>query len=1525
MKKRISKIMRSCVAAVLSVAMIAGSISIPAKAADVDDTINYVSLGDSMTNGYGFTGYEQGGENYELDSENEYPGAYGDAAYPNLFADALEEKTGKTVNHDKLAVSAMRAEDLNYLLGGREMPNDGWFSQVENYSGLDAEELKDLYQRKIAEADVITLAVGNASFGAYLMQYITSLMGVMGGSLSEDEKVDFVKALEALDPEQRVVVEEAYNQMMEKVAEYDKLGLLNATIPGKETSLKSVFDIAAYVGAGFVLNYEGVLEQIMELNPDVDIVLVGLMNTTYGMEITGEGFDPIPVGDILDEMFSALNAYIAALPTAMQAAGNWTEADFYYTEQTNPDFIVQAFDDLANHEPDAWPADLDGLSGKIVRSRTIESYNEALRPMIGPALGMELPAIKLEDVASYEFDVDGGYNIQGVFFQQLAQFNGTNAEELPLVKRYIEQTGDNTFSQIASNLAGVLAPEVNKEISIAIYLAIEEALVKNVDTLEISLDGLTALTGDIFGALGEMPEALKPANNPGPNTIKTELVNWFTGSATGNAMCKIFAMFKVGNGMSVHPTPKAHKEIADSLIAVYGNYTAKDETVKNLKVVAGILTDLVEEYYDDAYAYAYNYAKEAGYIDAAVAELEAIRAELNTVAANANFPASAEFAQTLAKAVADANATITALEQLLLNANELDEAALNKAIALLETLEQNLVDVKELATIAGTDLSVAAWQQMVVASQAALAKYEALKPVAIQQLKEAVAVGTEWLLEKANEAYAEFVETVCGLAKEYSPVLDAYLYDWFYNNPETVIGFFNEYGDEMGQFIAENYEAIFGVLGLLVMEFGDDVVNYVMENPEEVLTTMVEWYNAHGAETLELIKVYLDELGVTEAVTNPEGIKAALATINNWLADNMDAIADGIYDLADMMGLIDVLENALVELQAEVEATVNEYVAGAKAQIEAAIAALEAQVEVLEGQLKALEAELEAKRAELENAAEEIKAEIEAAIAQIEKAIETVNAAIEEVNAAIAKLQEQLAEIDAMVKELVDAVVDLNAAVEELIAMIKGESEVAITEVIAEVKAALDKIADAVEFAKGYVEDVKEAVDNAVAFVGDVIAKVEALQQLVDATNEYLKVEFAETIEQLKEAKAVAEAFAAEAYADLLEKIDAVVAAYNEALVGATTADYTVTEDSYYVSIGGSYANGTGLDEDLDETTFGYRVAEALGLDVDSQYAELARDGLRVEDLLYILDENFVADAYGQATIKNPAKLRDKYVEEIAKADLITLAAGNDNLTSFVSAQVAALLSGQQPYAMDWARYVGAENVAYVQKALEKVNAEFVELGLGEYAPMLTKVVESYAYGYVGFTCNYAEAINAIHTINEDALVIVVGMYNGIDNLVLNVEGTEVAVGDYVNYFVELTDAQYTSYAMLTPNTIFVEIPDTTTFMDETNAEGLSTLAYIMALYLDNSMLPSSTGHEYIKDQILGALNVTVEEKPFLKGDVNDDGVVDVIDSMVFDRYLAGWDVEINLKAAEINDDGEVDVIDVMLIDRYLAGWTETL
>ncbi len=70
------------------------------------------------------------------------------------------------------------------------------------------------------------------------------------------------------------------------------------------------------------------------------------------------------------------------------------------------------------------------------------------------------------------------------------------------------------------------------------------------------------------------------------------------------------------------------------------------------------------------------------------------------------------------------------------------------------------------------------------------------------------------------------------------------------------------------------------------------------------------------------------------------------------------------------------------------------------------------------------------------------------------------------------------------------------------------------------------------------------------------------------------------------------------------------------------------------------------------------------------------------------------------------------------------------------------------------------------------------------------------------------------------------------------------------------------------------------------------------------------------------SLTTVVTEK-FVYGDVNEDGEVNVKDSMILARYLAEWpDYAVTLPAADVNGDGEVNVKDSMILARYLAEWS---
>ena len=91
----------------------------------------------------------------------------------------------------------------------------------------------------------------------------------------------------------------------------------------------------------------------------------------------------------------------------------------------------------------------------------------------------------------------------------------------------------------------------------------------------------------------------------------------------------------------------------------------------------------------------------------------------------------------------------------------------------------------------------------------------------------------------------------------------------------------------------------------------------------------------------------------------------------------------------------------------------------------------------------------------------------------------------------------------------------------------------------------------------------------------------------------------------------------------------------------------------------------------------------------------------------------------------------------------------------------------------------------------------------------------------------------------------------------------------------------------------------------------------VAKMYDGNEALINPATYELI-DGVVTVSNI-------LYGDVNGDGEIDSADVTRLRRYIAGWDVEIDLDAADVNDDGEVDSADVTRLRRFIAGWDVTL
>lgn len=339
------KIASRIVSAALAFAISLGAIGFTASAAISNDSnektssaktntvktdFNYVSLGASNVSGFGMHGYNNDIV-YDAPLEKENGSLHGykmntPGTYPVLLSERLAES--HKVNFSQMAMSSMRAEDLRFLLDESykgDSYTDYWLfdtngdGKSENYfytaglyewnsrkeAGLPGYDhtptneeviatLRDEYVQAISNADLITLDIGMNNFGTYISNPLE------GNAFSSD--------LSNITPE----LGEYYNQGREFILDIIKSQMDGAVIP--EETLNVFVDTFVYALVGYCYNIDKDIEIIYSLNPDVELVLVGVQNIAHEMELAIPGLEfNIPLGDIWGLIINAANLYTSVL------------------------------------------------------------------------------------------------------------------------------------------------------------------------------------------------------------------------------------------------------------------------------------------------------------------------------------------------------------------------------------------------------------------------------------------------------------------------------------------------------------------------------------------------------------------------------------------------------------------------------------------------------------------------------------------------------------------------------------------------------------------------------------------------------------------------------------------------------------------------------------------------------------------------------------------------------------------------------------------------------------------------------------------------------------------------------------------------------------------------------------------------------------------------------------------------------------------------------------------------------------
>lgn len=359
----------------------------------------------------------------------------------------------------------------------------------------------------------------------------------------------------------------------------------------------------------------------------------------------------------------------------------------------------------------------------------------------------------------------------------------------------------------------------------------------------------------------------------------------------------------------------------------------------------------------------------------------------------------------------------------------------------------------------------------------------------------------------------------------------------------------------------------------------------------------------------------------------------------------------------------------------------------------------------------------------------------------------------------------------------------------------------------------------------------------------------------------------------------------------------------------ATHADYDIFHDSLYVAIGDSTAAVSG--------SYVEKLAEMMG--IPHMTENLGQFDMTVADAIGMVGQN---------------------AELIGKADLITLGFSN------IPASFEVMNALVADYDNDFTTQVGnivtksvdkviyevkehmaaigfsQDKIALVDRAGEMVdngltalNNRLIAEGLDEATiNMVMQATEAYAVAYLSRAVWYPCLVNAVQDVNPDAQIVIVGTYNDLDGVVLEVSGRNVNIGEYVKYLVAAANLENLVQAFFEDGVIYVNAHNVETVFEENAYEGLNNLGYLQAMFNDE-MLPSEAGATYIAEQIFDALDIEYK----ILGDVNGDHKVNCRDARLLLLYAAELvtEDEIDLTWADVNGDGRVNTRDARLVLLY--------
>ena len=823
------------------------------------------------------------------------------------------------------AVNGLAANENFPEYNENRWANDGW-DPSEDGSAAKIGRYRyfqiatEFYQESIKDADIITLALGNTNFGTHMLNDIlaVSTVGITDGNVEKAIQnvknvikyfdIEKVYELAHFETEDEEEIRELIANCQEIIAEQVTSLATDKNEELQAAKTEAIQYIVTYYILSFIVNYEDVVEYILTVNPDVEIIQVGLVNAYASSKETTEA----TIGDLADKIYGPLNVFLAALPTYRQAEGNelYEDATFYFANSGSVDVLVDEFG-----------ADFYKKDGEFV------DYNGPLA--LEDNTGYTANKSVIRDRMFKFINAGGGllYKL-AVGVNQATGIDFTNID-LDMVQRYDMMTAAEKAQVYASGNADL----IKVANTCALYLAIEYAITvagQEPATLS-SLGKLSDEAGAFANVAGKFGAKTAGMNNTEialamPNVLSDIMIN----DADVSALFCVYARIKIGDGIGGHATSAGHYEIFDAVMdAYFQGHTAQDELLNSLtdaklmSEAAALLLAYVKENYKEIYADVYADLEAEGYIDLANEyidlSIEALQ-KLSEELPKLDVPADYEESKALLKT--EIELTIVTLYHIkdILTHSEHDDAIPDFKL-LLNNLEDHYDNLYALSAEFGGEFGKDARAQLKIAK-------ENLNALATEMIDRA----NDYIVANLPYAYDAFVKVVVFAAKTYGPVAAEYVYNWLINNPDKVVAFFNTYGDEAVNFFKDYGYIALGVVGFVAINYGPEVLDFVLTNADVVLPNVSGWFKIHGDNAWTITKLYLNLVvefkngDVAIDFTSIETITASfnkIATLLGQLGKDAYGTALAIVDeiKAEIAKLDLYLNNLVDKTTADVKAT----------------------------------------------------------------------------------------------------------------------------------------------------------------------------------------------------------------------------------------------------------------------------------------------------------------------------------------------------------------------------------------------------------------------------------------------------------------------------------------------------------------------------------------------------------------------------------------------------------------------------